>query len=178
MTRPEGSLAPEGEFRQQLLAMIPHLRAFARGLCGKPDQADDLVQETAIRAWAARSSFAEGTNFRAWTFRIMRNYFLNELRRNRRETELDEETENSLVSPASQEHTVHVSDLQIALAKLPEERREALLLVGAGGFTYEEAADICGVATGTMKSRVARGRATLAELLEGKDDATITVQAG
>ena len=178
MTRPQAALAPESEFRRQLLAIIPHLRAFARGLCGRPDQADDLVQETAIRAWAARASFSEGTNFRAWTFRIMRNHFLNELRRNRRETELDDETANSLVSPASQEDAVHVSDLEKALAKLPDERREALLLVGAGGFTYEEAAEITGVAVGTMKSRVARGRTALAELLDGRGDGVSQVQSG
>lgn len=155
-------------FRTDLLGLVPHLRAFARGLCGgRPDQADDLVQETVMRAWSARSGYAHGTNMKAWTFTIMRNAFLNNLRKSRRETELDPEVaENTLVQQPNQEGVVHMNDLQRALDKLPEERREALLLVGAGGFAYEEAAQICGVPVGTMKSRVARGRAQLQELME------------
>lgn len=171
MTEAQGADRTDQVFRGQLLATLPHLRAFARGLCGRADQADDLVQETAIRAWAARTSFTEGTNFRAWTFRIMRNHFLNEIRRNRRETELDDETAARLSDRATQEDNLHLDDLQRALDRLPDERREALLLVGAGGFTYEQAAAICAVATGTMKSRVARARAALARMLEDSDSA-------
>lgn len=155
-------------FKSDLLGLLPHLRAFARGLCGgRPHEADDLVQETVMRAWSARNGFAPGTNIKAWTFTIMRNAFLNDLRKSRRHTELDPEVaENTLVERPSQEGVVHMNDLQRALDQLPEERKEALLLVGAGGFAYEEAAQICGVPVGTMKSRVARGRAQLQELME------------
>lgn len=159
-----------GAFRDGLVHLLPHLRAFARGLCGRSDQADDLVQETVLKAWSARGGFAEGSNLKAWTFTIMRNHFLNQLRKQRRETQLEEGEERQLlVSRPEQEDRLHVSDLQRALDRLPAERREALLLVGAGGFSYEEGARICGVAVGTMKSRVARGRKELAELLAGGD---------
>lgn len=162
MTDDVGSPLTEDEFRRELLAVLPHLRAFARGLCGRPDLADDLVQETAIRAWTARDRFRPGTSIRAWTFTIMRNHFLNDLRRAGREVGYDPDIPEHVVSTeGDQEARLHISDMQRALMLLPEERREALLLVGAGGFSYEEAADICGVATGTMKSRVARGRAAL-----------------
>ena len=167
MTDTDGAEGRGGRFRAELLALLPHLRAFARGLCGRPDQADDLVQETVVKAWAARDRFADGTNMRAWTFTILRNSWLNQIRKGRRETALEEgQAETMLVSPPSQEDALHIADLQTALEQLPEERREALLLIGAGGFTYEEAARICGVAVGTMKSRVARGRAALAVILD------------
>lgn len=161
-----GGDAPQDDFRNGLLSLIPHLRAFARGLCGRPDLADDLVQETVMKAWVARERYEPGTNMKAWTFTILRNHFLNEIRRSSRMTEMDEGTEHpDLVAEASQEDAVHVSDLQSALYRLPEDRREALLLVGAGGFSYEEAAQVCGVPAGTIKSRVARGRAQLMAML-------------
>ncbi|HKX78477.1 MAG TPA: sigma-70 family RNA polymerase sigma factor [Novosphingobium sp.] len=154
------------EFRRELLEVLPHLRAFARGLCGRPDYADDLVQEAAIKAWGARDRFTPGTSMRAWTFAILRNHYLSELRKNRRQTDMDDEAaERLLVMEPDQEGGLHLSDMQAALSKLPAERREAVLLVGAGGFTYEEAAEISQCAVGTMKSRVARGRAELARLL-------------
>ncbi|MFM5908108.1 MAG: sigma-70 family RNA polymerase sigma factor [Novosphingobium sp.] len=154
------------EFRQGLVALLPHLRAFARGLCGQPERADDLVQEAVLRAWTSRASFVPGTNLKAWVFTITRNNFLNELRKYKRETQLEDGVaETRLVARADQEDSLHLTDLQKALDRLPEERREALLLVGASGFSYEEAAQVCGVALGTMKSRVARGRAQLGELL-------------
>lgn len=163
--RPVGTPSDE-EFRRELVSALPHLRAFARGLTGRIEQADDLVQETAAKAWAARGSFHAGTNLRAWTFTIMRNQFLNQLRKSRRETQLDDETaQASLVTGAAQEGVVQLGEMQRALSQLPQERREAVLLVGASGFSYEEAAEICGVPIGTMKSRVARGRAMLSELL-------------
>lgn len=156
----------EDGFRKGLLALIPHLRAFARGLCGRPDLADDLVQETVMKAWAARDRYEPGTNMKAWTFTILRNHFLNEIRRSSRMTDIGEVIEHpGLVARASQEDAVHVSDLESALHRLPDDRREALLLVGAGGFSYEEAAQVCGVPAGTIKSRVARGRAQLAAML-------------
>ena len=154
-------------FRRELIDAIPHLRAFARGLCGRPDVADDLVQETMIRAWAARARFVAGSNMRAWTFVILRNLYRTEMRRNRMRGDYDEAVaERILVTEAGQEAPLHLSDMYKALMRLPPERREALLLVGAGGFSYEEAASICGCALGTMKSRVARARSALGEMLE------------
>lgn len=154
------------EFKRELSGVIPHLRAFARGLCGRPDMADDLVQETMLKAWAARERFEPGTSMRAWTFVILRNAYLTEMRRNRFRGEYDETVaERILTQPAGQEGPVHLSDMHRALLTLPPERREALLLVGAGGFSYEEAASICGCAVGTIKSRVGRARATLTDML-------------
>ena len=159
------SLSDEG-FKRELVGVLPHLRAFARGLCGRADYADDLVQETAIKAWKARQRFEPGTNLRAWTFTILRNHYLSELRRNRRQSDMDDDVhEKLLVMEADQEDTLHLADMQKALSKLPSERREAILLVGASGFTYEEAAQISGCAIGTVKSRVARARSDLARLL-------------
>lgn len=155
-------------FKREMLNVVPHLRAFARGLCGRADFADDLVQETLLKAWAAQARFEPGTSMRAWTFVILRNVYLSELRRNRFRGEYDEtQAERILTAPAGQEGPLHLSDLHRALLTLPPERREALLLVGAGGFSYEEAAEICGCAVGTIKSRVGRARATLAAMIEG-----------
>lgn len=154
-------------FKDELTAVIPHLRAFARGLCGRPDMADDLVQETMVKAWAARDRFEQGTSMRAWTFVILRNAYLTEMRRNRFRGDYDEVVaERILIQPAGQEDPVHLADMRRALMTLPPERREALLLVGAGGFSYEEAAEICGCAVGTIKSRVGRARATLNTMLD------------
>jgi RNA polymerase sigma-70 factor (ECF subfamily) len=154
------------EFKRELTAVVPHLRAFARGLCGRPDVADDLVQETLLKAWAAQDRFEPGTSMRAWTFVILRNAYLTDMRRNRFRGEYDEGVaERILTAPAEQEEPIHLSDLHRALLMLPPERREALLLVGAGGFSYEEAAEICGCAVGTIKSRVGRARAALNEML-------------
>lgn len=159
-------LDPDQTFKRDLLNALPHLRAFARGLSGRSDLADDLVQETAIKAWSARARFTPGTNFRAWTFAILRNHYLSELRRSRYQSDYDSEAaERLLVIEAEQEEGIHLSDMEAALQKISADRREALLLVGAGGFTYEEAAAISGCAVGTMKSRVARARAELARLL-------------
>ena len=155
-------------FKRDLMGTIPHLRAFARGLCGRSDLADDLVQETLLRAWAARDRFTPGTSMRAWTFTILRNNYLTEMRRNRFRGDYDETTaERVLVTAAGQEAPLHLADLHRALLNLAPERREALLLVGAGGFSYEEAADICGCAVGTIKSRVGRARASLVAMIEG-----------
>lgn len=166
MVESTGVILNDEAFKIELVSVLPHLRAFARGLCGRPDYADDLVQETAIKAWNARGRFEAGTNLRAWTFTILRNHYLSELRRNRRLTDLDDEIqERMLVMDADQEDTLHLADMQKALSQIPSERREAILLVGASGFTYEEAAEICGCAVGTVKSRVARARADLARLL-------------
>jgi RNA polymerase sigma factor (sigma-70 family) len=154
------------EFKEQLAAVIPHLRAFGRSLSGSRDLADDLVQETLLKAWAARLRFQAGTNMRAWTFIILRNLFLSQMRRARFKGEWDEITAAKILSaPASQDRHIELSDMQRALMHLPQPQREALILVGAGGFAYEEAASICGCAVGTIKSRVARGRVALEQLL-------------
>ncbi|QIQ87934.1 sigma-70 family RNA polymerase sigma factor [Erythrobacter sp.] len=162
--------AQKAEFKRELTEVVPHLRAFARGLCGRPDMADDLVQETLLKAWAAQERFEPGTSMRAWTFVILRNAYLTDMRRNRFRGEYDEGVaERILTAPAGQEEPLHLSDMHRALLTLPPERREALLLVGAGGFSYEEAAQICGCAVGTIKSRVGRARAALNSMLADGD---------
>ena len=154
------------EFKIQLGQVIPHLRAFGRSLSGSRDLADDLVQETLLKAWAARQRFQAGTNMRAWTFIILRNLYLSQMRRARFKGEWDDlVADRILAAPASQDRHVELGDMQRALLHLPQPQREALILVGAGGFAYEEAAEICQVAVGTIKSRVARGRVALEHLL-------------
>lgn len=157
----------DADFKQELEALIPHLRAFARNLCGRPDVADDLAQDALLKAWAARKRYRAGTNMRAWVFVILRNQFLSQMRRARFKGEWDESAaERTLSSPAHQDHQMQLSDLQRALMRLPEAQREALILVGAGGFSYEEAAEICDCAIGTVKSRVARARTALDEMID------------
>ena len=168
--KPERSAEDKRAFKRELTEVVPHLRAFARGLCGRPDMADDLVQETMLKAWAAQDRFEPGTSMRAWTFVILRNAYLTDMRRNRFRGEYDETVaERILTAPAGQEGPVHLADMHRALLTLPPERREALLLVGAGGFSYEEAANICGCAVGTIKSRVGRARATLSSMMDDGD---------
>ncbi|MBX9797061.1 MAG: sigma-70 family RNA polymerase sigma factor [Sphingomonas sp.] len=158
----------DAAFKVELAALIPQLRAFGRSLSGSRDLADDLVQETLLKAWAARARFHAGTNMRAWTFIILRNLYLSQLRRARFRGEWDDlAAERSLAAPAGQDKHIELADMQRALLLLPPAQREALILVGAGGFAYEEAAEICGVAVGTIKSRVARGRTALEALLAG-----------
>jgi RNA polymerase sigma-70 factor, ECF subfamily len=158
-------------FRDQLVALLPSLRAFSRGLCGNRDMADDLAQDTMMRAWAARASYTQGSNFRAWMFMIMRNQFYTTLRKNKRMTSLDPEVaERVLVVAPAQQNGINVDDVAKALQKLPAEQREVLLLIGANGLTYEEAAEVVGCAFGTVKSRLARGRAALTALIDGPAD--------
>ena len=158
------------EFKDQLGQVIPHLRAFGRSLSGSRDLADDLVQETLMKAWAARQRFQAGTNMRAWTFIILRNLYLSQMRRARFKGEWDDlVADRVLAAPASQDKHVELGDMQRALLHLPQPQREALILVGAGGFAYEEAAEICSVAVGTIKSRVARGRVALESILSGSE---------
>ncbi|MGK2912374.1 MAG: sigma-70 family RNA polymerase sigma factor [Sphingobium sp.] len=173
----------DSDFKRELAAVIPHLRAFGRSLSGNRDLADDLVQETLLKAWAARSRFQAGTNMRAWTFIILRNHYLSQMRRSRFRGEWDDLTADRLLAaPAGQDKHIELADMQRALLQLPQPQREALILVGAGGFAYEEAAEICGVAVGTIKSRVARGRAALEQMMDSGDLPTrrgqITSQAG
>ena len=159
--------AREAAFKAELVALIPHLRAFARTLAGDPTSADDLAQDAMMKAWDARQSYQMGTNMKAWTFMILRNQFYSEKRRSWRQTQLDQEAaERTLVAVDDPEAPVALDELRLGLAMLPAEQREALILVGAGGFAYEEAADICGCAVGTVKSRVSRARRALQGILE------------
>lgn len=152
--------------RRDLIGAIPHLRAFAISLCGNADRADDLVQETLIRAWAKLSSFTEGTNMVAWLYTILRNVFYSEYRKRRREVEdVDGRIAARQVTPPSQASHMNMRDFREALMHLPNDQREALVLVGGAGLSYEEAAEICGCALGTIKSRVNRARKRLAQLL-------------
>src|SRR5689334_10557328 len=153
--------------RQDILAAVPGLRAFAISLCGNVDRADDLVQEALLRALANIHSFQPGTNMSAWLFTILRNHFRSEYRKRRREVE-DPDGGYAETLKTHPEQTSHVEfkEFRTALNKLPEDQREALILVGASGFSYEEAAEICGCAVGTIKSRVNRARVKLAEILE------------
>ncbi|MFN4229357.1 sigma-70 family RNA polymerase sigma factor [Parvibaculum sp.] len=157
----------DADFKKELEALIPHLRAFARNLCGRADMADDLAQDALLKAWAARKRYKAGTNMRAWVFVILRNQFLSQMRRSRFKGEWDESVaERTLSTPAHQDHQMQLTDLQRALMRLPPAQREALILVGAGGFSYEEAASICDCAVGTVKSRVARARVALDEMID------------
>jgi len=140
--------------RDAMLAAVPSLRAFAISLCGNVDRADDLVQETLLRAMANIDSFQPGTNMSAWLFTILRNLFRSEYRKRRREVEdTDGSYAESLKSHPEQHSRVEFEEFRVALGKLPPDQREALILVGASGFSYEEAAAICDCAVGTIKSR-------------------------
>ena len=159
--------ALDNAFKAEIVTLIPHLRAFARTLCGDATAADDLAQDAMMKAWDARASFQMGTNMKAWTFMILRNQFYSEKRRSWRQSQLDQEAaERTLVAVDDPEAPVALDELRLSLGMLPPEQREALILVGAGGFAYEEAAEICGVAVGTVKSRVSRARRALQAILE------------
>jgi RNA polymerase sigma-70 factor, ECF subfamily len=156
--------------RDQLLAFLPHLRAFALSLTNDPVRSDDLVQSTILRAWTSLDHFQQGTNLEAWLFTILRNSFYSEFRKRRREVEdPDDGLARRLRVLPEQEFRLFLVDLQRALMCLPLDQREALVLVGGKGESYEDAAAICGVAVGTMKSRVNRARTHLAELLQMED---------
>jgi RNA polymerase sigma-70 factor (ECF subfamily) len=156
----------DDQFREELIALIPHMRAFARSLCCDPVAADDLVQDALARAWDKRSSFELGTNMKAWAFMITRNQFYSDKRRSWRQQSLDPEVaEHTLVDVSDPSASLELDEVRRALAMLPEAQREALILVGAGGMSYEEVGEICGVAVGTIKSRVSRARDALARIL-------------
>ena len=157
-------------FKNGLLELIPFLRAFARSLCGNPEMADDLAQETLVKAWQARHMFAAGTNLKAWLFTILRNQFYSDRRRAWRQAPWDQDAAERIPgSSGEQNWAAELSDTARALKSLSDEQREALILVGAGGFSYEDAAKICNCAVGTVKSRVARARRSLVALLDGED---------
>ncbi|HEX8232683.1 MAG TPA: sigma-70 family RNA polymerase sigma factor [Caulobacteraceae bacterium] len=157
-------------WREDVVGMIPALRAFAWSLSKNASDADDLVQDTLIKAWTNKDKFEPGTNLRAWLFTILRNTYYTAVVRRRREVR-DEAGKYAaqLSSSATQDWSVAVRSLQSALQQLPDEHREALILVGAAGLSYEEAAEICGCALGTIKSRVNRARARLLKIMDAED---------
>jgi len=155
-----------GTLQADMVAALPHLRAFATSLCGDRERADDLVQETILKAWDNRSSFTVGTNLKAWLFTILRNTYFSERRKRKREVEDAEgKIAGRVAVHAEQPGHMDFNDFQAALNQLSTDQREALILVGAEGFSYEEVAEICGCAVGTIKSRVNRARTHLAQLL-------------
>jgi len=152
--------------KNALVAAIPNLRAFAISLTGNADRADDLVQEALVKAWDKIDTFQEGTNLKAWLFTILRNAYFSEFRKRRREVaDGDGEYSSKLAVQPAQHGHLDLNDLSVALEQLSEDQREAILLVAAEGFSYEEAAEISGCAVGTVKSRVNRARARLAEIM-------------
>ena len=159
-------MAVTADFKSGLLAAIPNLRAFAVSLTHNTDRADDLVQETLVKAWDKHESFQPGTNLKAWLFTILRNEFYSQMRKRGREIQDSDGimTARLAVHP-SQHGSLDLEDFRAALERLPEDQREAIILIGASGFSYEEAAEICGCAVGTIKSRVSRARSRLQELL-------------
>jgi len=166
MKKAEAHRPASSQITADLLGVIPNLRAFAVSLCGNIDRADDLVQETLVKAWSNIASFVEGTNLRAWLFTILRNIYYSEYRKRRREVaDPDGSFAAKLATVPAQTGHMDLLDFRAALQRLPSDQREALILIGASGLSYEEAAGVCGCAIGTMKSRVNRARSRLAEML-------------
>jgi RNA polymerase sigma-70 factor (ECF subfamily) len=158
--------APDPEFMAALMDFVPHLRAMAMSRTRNVDQAEDLVQETILRAWDKRTNFQPGTNLGAWLFTILRNQFFSDHRKHKWEVEDgDGSHAASQIALPDQFDRLEVQDMSAALARLPRDQCEAILLVGVDGLSYEEAAKVTGVAVGTMKSRVNRARTRLAHLL-------------
>lgn len=158
-------MTDQERFKDALLAELQSLRAFAISITGNVERADDLVQDTLVKAWSNMNGYTEGTNIRAWLFTILRNTFYSDFRKRSREVEDDGSYAARLSVHAPQHGHMDLADFRRALARLPDDQREALILVGASGFSYEEAAKICGCALGTVKSRINRARARLGEML-------------
>lgn len=164
---PGPSVESNAQFKRELLSSLPSLRAFAVSLIGQHDKADDLVQDTIMKAWAKQESFEMGTNMKAWLFTILRNEFYTQMRKRGREVQdTDGVFSEQLAVHPSQYGTLDLQDFRAALEQLPDDQREAIILIGASGFAYEEAAEICGCAVGTIKSRVSRARTRLQEILK------------
>ncbi|MEO1679462.1 MAG: RNA polymerase sigma factor [Pseudomonadota bacterium] len=175
MTRSSASGPPPGDAagsnpREEIASHLPAMRAFAMSLTRDPATADDLVQDTVVKAWTGIDSFTPGTNLRAWLFTILRNHFYSQRRRGKRETgDADGAMAARLAEKPAHDGRLALRDFAAAFAQLPDEQREALTLVGASGFSYEEAARMCGVPAGTIKSRANRGRRKLADMLSLAD---------
>jgi RNA polymerase sigma-70 factor (ECF subfamily) len=154
------------ELKDEMVSCIPSLRAFAASLVGMGDRADDLVQEALMKAWSNLGRFEPGTNMKAWLFTILRNTLYSTHRKRKREVQdVDGRYSATLASHPNQMGHLDLDDFCRALDQLPDDQREALILIGASGFSYEEAAEICGCAIGTVKSRVNRARARLADIM-------------
>ena len=165
--------AASAAFRSDLVAALPGLRAFALSLVVNAHRADDLVQETVLKAWANQHRFEPDSNFMAWLCTILRNQFYTEARKRKREVEdADGAIAAQMIAPAAQEHSSELRAIQIHLAKLPANQREAIMLVGVQGLTYEAAAEVMNCQIGTVKSRVSRARTTLAGRLRIIESAT------
>lgn len=164
----DAQTAADDAFRAELTPVIPHMRAFARSLCGNAVEADDLVQEALAKAWKSRASYQPDTSLKSWTFTIIRNQFYSDKRRSWRQTALDPEmAERTLVAVTNPTGALELDEVRRAMAMLPDDQREALILVGVAGLAYEEVSAICGCAEGTIKSRVSRARQRLADILAG-----------
>ncbi|MEL6610119.1 MAG: RNA polymerase sigma factor [Pseudomonadota bacterium] len=172
--------------RDELVDHLPSLRAFALSLTRNGAIADDMVQDTLVKAWTNIEKFEAGTNMRAWLFTILRNtYYSNRRKAQREVADVDGIFTESMAEKPAHDGRLQMNDFRAAFAQLPDEQRETLILVGANGFSYDEAADMCGVQVGTIKSRANRGRKRLAELLhldedealELTDSATVAVVA-
>ena len=160
--------------RDQLVEHLPAMRAFAISLTRNGAIADDMVQDTLVKAWTNIDKFEVGTNMRAWLFTILRNtYYSSRRKANREVADVDGIFTESLAEKPAHDGHMQMTDFRKALSALKDEQREALLLVGASGFSYEEAAVMCGVAVGTIKSRTNRARARIAELMGLRDDETL-----
>lgn len=157
--------------RDELVEHLPAMRAFAISLTRNSATADDMVQDTVVKAWTNIEKFDTGSNMRAWLFTILRNTYYSSRRKSKREVaDVDGIFTESLAEKPAHDGHLQMNDFRAALGKLKVEQREALLLIGASGFSYEEAAQMCGVAVGTMKSRTNRARKQLAELMHLNDD--------
>lgn len=164
----DAQTAADEAFRTELMPVIPHMRAFARTLCGNATEADDLVQEALAKAWKSRASYQPDTSLKSWTFTIIRNQFYSDKRRSWRQTSLDPEmAERTLVAVTNPTGALELDEVRRALGMLPDDQREALILVGVAGLAYEEVSAICGCAEGTIKSRVSRARQRLADIMAG-----------
>ncbi|AMN45667.1 RNA polymerase sigma-70 factor, ECF subfamily [Steroidobacter denitrificans] len=167
-------MTDQDKFLEDVTALLPALRAFGRSLCGDPSKADDLVQDTVLKAWSNREQFNLGSNLKAWLFTILRNCYYSELRHRKFEIEdPDGFIAAQIAVMPDHDAQLYLGDLSRAMQLLPVNQREALILVCATGLSYEEAADVCRVAVGTIKSRIARARDRLVNILS-RDAAQVT----
>lgn len=161
---------PASGFTDEMTASLPALRRFAQSLCRQRDMADDLVQETMVRAWSSRHTFQPGSKFRPWVFTILRNQFYSTVRKRSRLTPWDPEAaERILIQQPNQEEGLHLHDIEVALGQLPNTQREMLMLIAGAGMSYEEAAIATDCKIGTVKSRINRGRAAIRAIIDGAD---------
>ncbi len=159
--------ARDSMIKDEIVTLLPDLRAFARFMCREREAADELVQNTILAALDKQEQFTPGTNLKGWLFTIMRNRFYSDLRtQRRRPSAIDDPATVALPAVDNPEATLQLKELSSALWDLRPQAREALILVGAGGFTYEEAAALCECSVGTLKARVSRARKQLAEKMK------------